>query len=240
MKRRAVMLLCMASRPLIGLSCSQFFTTFYRNGVAKHYTEALEQVGALPMLLPVLPELAADYARQVDAVLLTGGVDVHPRHFGEHPRRGLGAVDEQRDAFEEALYRAARELGKPVFGICRGLQMINVLEGGTLWQHLPDAPDSWIDHSQQADPPVLGHEVAFSAGSLLERHHGARALVNSYHHQAIRELAPTLRATAVAPDGIVEGIEGDGLLAVQWHPELLFAAHPHTLGTFKAFMSLLK
>lgn len=230
----------MSARPLIGLSCAQFSNPTGRNGVSKHYTQALELVGGLPLLLPILPDLAESYARSVDAVLLTGGVDVHPRHFGEHPRRGLGVVDEERDAFEFALYRAARNLGKPVFGICRGIQMINVLEGGTLHQHLPDVPDAWIDHAQMGDPPTLGHEVTLSEGSLLERHHGAKMLVNSYHHQALAQLAPTLRATAASPDGIVEGVEGEGIVAVQWHPELLVAAHPFALGTFKSFMSLLE
>lgn len=230
----------MSARPLIGLSCAQFSNPTARNGVSKHYTQALELVGGLPILLPNLPELADNYAQTVDAVLLTGGVDVHPRHFGEHPKRGLGVVDEERDAFEFALYRAARKLGKPVFGICRGVQMINVLEGGTLHQHLPDVPEAWIDHTQMADAPALGHEITLTENSLLEKHHGAKMFVNSYHHQAVAAVAPTLKATAFAPDGIIEALEGENLVAVQWHPELLFAAHPFALDTFKAFMSLLR
>ncbi|GGO25586.1 peptidase C26 [Deinococcus humi] len=199
----------------------------------------MEQVGGLPTLLPNLPDLAADYAAQVDAVVLTGGVDVHPRHFGQHPRRGLGEVDEARDAFETELYRAARALGKPVLGICRGVQMINVLEGGTLHQHLPDVQWAWADHAQRVHASTLGHEVTFTPGSLLGGTHGDRALVNSSHHQAIDEVAPTLQVTALAPDGVVEALEGDGVIGVQWHPEVLFQAHPHALGTFTAFMRLL-
>ena len=233
----------MPARPLIGLSTSQptegsglgrFF-----NGTSRAYAEALEAVGGVPLLLPTLPELAATYAASVDAVLLTGGVDVHPRHFGAHPVRGLGEVDEERDAFETALYREARALSKPVFGICRGVQMINVLEGGTLWQHLPDASQFWADHAQASRPPTLGHEVTFVPGSVLHAQHGERTFVNSYHHQALDVLAPTLTATAHAPDGLIEGVEGDGVIGVQWHPELLFRTHPHALGTFRAFMSLL-
>lgn len=230
-------------RPLIGLSTSQPTEAAALgrlfNGTSRRYAEALQEVGALPLLLPTLPELAEIYVQQVDAVLLTGGVDVHPRHFGEEPTRGLGVVDEERDAFESLLYYAARKLGKPVFGICRGIQIINVLEGGTLHQHLAPDDEFWVDHAQQGQPPALGHSVSFAQGSLLERTHGAQAWVNSYHHQALKRLAPTLQATATAPDGLVEGVEGEGLLAVQWHPELLFRAHPHALGTFQAFMKLL-
>lgn len=233
----------MPARPLIGLTTSQpsegsgLGRLF--NGTSLRYMEGLEAVGALPMLLPNLPELAQDYAKRVDAALFTGGVDVHPRHFGQHPQRGLGEVDEGRDAFEIALYRALRKLGKPVFGICRGAQMINVLEGGTLHQHLPNITEFWVDHAQVARPPVLGHVVSFTEGSLLAETHGGGALVNSYHHQAIDEVAPTLTTAATAPDGLVEAVEGEGLIGVQWHPELLFQAHPHALGTFQAFVKLL-
>lgn len=210
------------------------------HGAPRHYAQAVVQVGGTPLLLPTLPELAEEYAGRLDGVLLTGGVDMHPRHYGQAPRRHLGEVDEERDAFESALYRAARALGKPVLGICRGMQVMNVLEGGTLHQHLPDVPEAWADHAQVARSPTLGHEVRFVAGSRLGQAHGEVALLNSYHHQAVDELAPSLTITAYAPDGVVEGLEGDGLLGVQWHPEVLFERHPHALATFTAFMTLLK
>lgn len=231
----------MVARPLIGLSTSQTTDALSRgfNGTPRRYAEAVQAAGSTPLLLPVLPEAAAEYARRVDAVLLTGGVDLHPRHYGQVPRRGLGEVDEERDAFEIALYRAARELDKPVLGICRGMQVMNVLEGGTLHQHLPDVPEAWADHAQVAPAPVLGHEVSFVPGTLLERAHGPAAFLNSYHHQAVDEVAPTLRVTATAPDGVVEGVEGDGLIGVQWHPEMLFGRHPYALATFTAFLNLL-
>ncbi|MPY67672.1 gamma-glutamyl-gamma-aminobutyrate hydrolase family protein [Deinococcus sp. SDU3-2] len=228
----------MSARPRLGLSTSQLTQDLSHevNGVPRRYAEAVRLAGGLPLLLPNLPELAADYAAQVDAVVLTGGPDLHPRHYGQSPRRGLGEVDEQRDAFETALYRAARALGRPVLGICRGMQTLNVLEGGTLHQHLPDVPGFWADHAQVAQPPGLGHEVCLRPGSLLGRAHGAAAWVNSYHHQAVDAVAPGLTVTATAPDGVIEGLEGDGLLGVQWHPEMLLSRYPEALAPFRVFL----
>ncbi|ADV65682.1 gamma-glutamyl-gamma-aminobutyrate hydrolase family protein [Deinococcus maricopensis] len=230
----------MSRSPRIGLTSAQFpdahlGRTF--NGTSRAYTQGVAQAGGLPVLLPVLPDLAETYARDVDAVLFTGGVDLHPSLYAEHARRGLGEVDPERDAFEVALYRAARALGKPTFGICRGFQLINALEGGTLHQHLPDADGVWADHAQLSRPPVLAHAMTFTPGSQLARTHTDGQLVNSYHHQGVRDLAPTLTATAFAPDGLIEGVEGEGILAVQWHPELTFQTHPDTFGTFTAFLA---
>jgi putative glutamine amidotransferase len=233
----------MPARPRIAISTEQLpdaLSTAPLNGTSRVYAEAVAAVGGLPLLLPVLPEQAADYAAQADAVLLTGGHDVQPQCYGAQPRRGLGEVDEQRDRFETALYRAARALGRPVWAICRGVQLMNVLEGGTLHQHLPDVEEYWLDHAQLTRSPALGHAVDLAPGSRLARHHGERSDVNSYHHQAIDRLAPSLRAVATAPDGVIEAVEGDGLIGVQWHPELLYPVHPQGLQTFRAFMTLLE
>lgn len=232
----------MPARPLVGLSTDQFISGTsdgVRFGATRQYAQALAAVGALPLLLPSLPEQAADYAARIDAVLLTGGVDVQPALYGAHPRRGLGEVDEQRDAFETALYRAARALGKPVWAICRGVQLLNVLEGGTLHQQLPEVAGAWADHAQLSLPPALGHEVTLLPGSRLAQVHGERAQVNSYHHQAIDRLGAGLRVVATAPDGVIEAVEGAGVIGVQWHPELLYPDHPQGLQTFRAFMALL-
>ncbi|GGR20231.1 gamma-glutamyl-gamma-aminobutyrate hydrolase family protein [Deinococcus ruber] len=232
----------MAPRPLIGLTTSRPSEGYLQgfHGTPRHYAQAVAHVGGSPVLLPTLPELAEDFATRIDALLLTGGVDIHPRYYGQVPRRHLGEVDEERDAFESALYSAVRGLGKPVLGICRGMQLINVFEGGSLHQHLPEVASLWADHAQVGRAPTLGHTVEFVPDSRLGQAHPGTALVNSYHHQAVDVLAPGLRCTATAPDGATEAIEGEGLLGVQWHPELLFERHPHALGTFTAFMSLLK
>ncbi|GAA4000199.1 gamma-glutamyl-gamma-aminobutyrate hydrolase family protein [Deinococcus rubellus] len=210
------------------------------NGTSRLYMEGLLQVGAVPILLATLPQLIEDYAVQIDAGLFTGGVDLHPRIYGEHPRSGLGVTDDERDDFEVGLYHALRRQGKPVFGICRGIQLINVSEGGTLHQHLPSVPEVWIDHTQRANPPAIGHEIELIPESVLGRLYGSKALVNSYHHQAVNRLASTMGVVALSPDGLIEAVEGNNTIAVQWHPELMLPAHPSALYTFQAFMSLLQ
>lgn len=232
-----------APQPLIGLTCTQIGEYTYGrplNGLSVLYSQGITAVGGVPVLLPNLPEQAEAYAQRLDAVLFSGGADIHPRLYGKEPARHLGATDDARDDFEVALYHAARKLGKPVFGICRGLQLINALEGGTLHQHLPDVTELWVGHSQVVEPPALGHSIQFVEGSRLARTHGPEARLNSYHHQGIERLAPTLEATAHAPDGLIEGVEGEGIVAVQWHPEMMFGKYPVALGAFAAFMELLK
>lgn len=204
-------------------------------GTAQHYAQALWAAGATPTLLPLLPEAAEALIEGLDGLLLSGGVDLAPRYYGEEPDPQLGEVDDLRDETEVALYRAARARGLPVLGICRGLQVINVLEGGTLWQHLDG-------HSQGEDGQpytATTHPVRFEGGGLLARHHPGETQVNSHHHQAVKRVAPTLRVAARTPDGLVEALEGDGVVCVQWHPEATFECAPETNGTFRAYMELL-
>ena len=174
------------------------------------------------MLLPTLPELAADFAARVDAVLLIGGVDLHPQYYGQVPRRHLGEVDEERDAFEHALYRAVRVLGKPVLGICRGMQVLNVAYGGTLDQHL----DGTQEHHRRNPGTFEGndHPVRLAAGSLAARATGEeehRTL--SHHHQGVGELGDGLVVTGWSPfEQLPEAVEDPRcrfVLGVQWHPE---------------------
>lgn len=199
------------------------------------YAEAIVTAGGLPVFAPnPEPSLAEAYLERVDGLLLSGGGDIDPAHFGALPDKQLGYVDAVRDAFELALYRAAKRQGKPVLGICRGLQVINVAEGGTLYQHLPDLPFTHQHSQQSADGGPL-HRVTLM-DSQLARAIGRRELaVNSYHHQAIERLGDNLQAVAHSADGIIEAIEGTGspfVLGVQWHPELR-AGDPEQLAPFK-------
>jgi putative glutamine amidotransferase len=234
----------MAPRPLVlissgtvnvdlGLRRESVFT-------GRNYALAIHAEGGLPVVAPVLDPSAAEEAiARVDALLLSGGADIDPAHFGQAPQPDLGVVDPERDAFEMALYRAARTAGKPVFGVCRGIQLINVAEGGSLHQHLP-ALGRGLQHSQADRGGLPHHRVALAEGSKLRAAFGADAVfVNSYHHQGLDRLGEGLQTVAHAEDGLVEAVEGTSgawLLAVQWHPEMSYATHPDQRPPFRAFL----
>ena len=184
-------------------------------GVTEWIPGPLAAAGAVPMVLPLLPQeslpVSACLAR-LDALLLAGGDDLDPGTYGDRPHPTTTGVDRQRDDIEIALGDAAIDLGVPVLGVCRGMQVLNVALGGRLCQDV-------ADHALAAPGT---HPVCTAAGSLARRLIGARADVNSLHHQAVADLGRRLRATAWSDDGVVEAIElpGHAVLGVQWHPEL--------------------
>jgi putative glutamine amidotransferase len=186
-----------------------------------NYVRALIAADLVPLLVPPLldPDRAGAVLAAVSGLVLTGGEDVHPARYGAMPHAKLEEPDTTRDAIELALYRAARERRLPVLAICRGIQLVNVAEGGTLYQDLPSQHPSPVNHAD----PTGRHALRIEPGSLLHRTVGDPASVNSRHHQAVQALAPGLRAVAWAEDEVIEGVElraGDAwLLAVQWHPE---------------------
>ena len=205
----------------------------------QNYASALVRTGLLPTLAPTLPaELAAELLDAVDGVVFSGGADVDPARFGQRPSRNLGVVDAQRDAFELALYHAARERGLPILGICRGIQLIAIAAGGTVHQHLQDVPDT-CQHEQRDPGGDPLHTIQLTAPSVLLDVFGTRSVtVNSYHHQAVDAVPDGLRVTARAEDGVIEALEADAgsfVLAVQWHPEMAFDRHPAQLAPFVAF-----
>ena len=206
----------------------------------RNYAQAVLAEGGLPMLAAVVDAAAApEFVARADALLLSGGVDIDPARFDQPPQPDLGVVDPERDAFEIALYRAARAASKPVLGICRGIQLINVAEGGSLHQHLP-ALGRGVQHSQADKGGQPHHRVTLAEGSALRAGFGAEAgFVNSFHHQGLDRLGENLRAVAHAEDGLVEAVEataGAWLLGVQWHPEMSYAALPDQRTPFRAFL----
>jgi putative glutamine amidotransferase len=227
-------------RPRIVLTTSTEFRDrgLRRNDslTGQNYSEALVLAGGLPLLAANLdPDLADSYAESADGVLFTGGVDIDPVNFGRQPEPGLGRVDPQRDAFELALYRAARTRGLPILGICRGIQLINVAEGGTLHQHLPALPQA-LQHTQVDIAGIPSHTVALEPSCRLAKAFGASELrANSYHHQAVDRLGDGLRAVGHTADGLIEAVEasdGSLVLGVQWHPEMSFARYREHLLPF--------
>ena len=229
--------------PLIGLTARHqpgepsFF-------LQQNYSRAVLKGGGVPLMLP--PILSAEEIESLlgtlDALILTGGEDINPLLYGSTPHPKLGAVHTERDRFEIALCRAWLKTGKPLLGICRGLQLLNVAAGGVLIQDIASECPSAMRHTHQGPTTDPVHTVEVKEGSLLGRFLGVQqgdaaptVIVNSLHHQAVSSIAPGFRVSALAPDGIIEGIEandGTAVLGVQWHPENLFDAHPEQLRLF--------
>ncbi len=192
--------------------------------------EALQSAGALPLLVPCLdPGLAGEWLAVADGLLVAGGAfDIPPERYGEARRPACGPSRPERTAFEEAIAGAALAAGLPVLGVCGGMQLLAVLRGGTLHQHLPE--DLGLVHEQPPPKDVPSHGVAVEPGSLLARVAGPDPLeVNSTHHQAVKDPGRGVRVTGRAPDGVVEAVELEGpgfALGVQWHPEALAGRDP--------------
>jgi putative glutamine amidotransferase len=208
-----------------------------------NYARSLEGAGLIPLVVPPLtdPARAGEILDSAGGLLLTGGEDVDPKRYGAAPHPKLGTINPQRDATELALIEAARTRRLPVLAICRGVQILNVAYGGTLHQDLPSERPSAVMHDSPRDVHARSHEVTIMAGSRLAAATGATTMaVNSYHHQAVDRCGTGLHVTAVAPDGVIEGVEVDDpawwVLAVQWHPEdLTTDVRSWDRGIFKAF-----
>ena len=197
-----------------------------RSGLNVGYLRSVLNAGGVPLILsPVLEPANAEAALEGCAgLVLTGGEDLDPSWYGEAPHPALGDVSAERDRFELALFAAARARELPVLGVCRGLQLINVALGGSLWQDLPSERPADVEHDPHSARHERTHEVRVSRGSRLAAALGVESLLtNSFHHQAIKRLAAGLHASAHAPDGAIEGVESaenePWLVAVQWHPE---------------------
>lgn len=190
------------------------------------YLESVRRAGATPRELTLADQPAA-VAAEVDGLLLTGGGDIDPALYGAAPHSTFSAAEPGRDAFEIALVRAVLEAGKPVFAICRGMQVLNVALGGDLVQDIPTEVNGAAHHDVREPRYALAHEVWTTQGSrfsTLMREKlvdGESCQVNSRHHQAVKHLGAGLEVVATAPDGVIEAVERPGAfcLGVQWHPE---------------------
>lgn len=207
------------------------------------YARSVQQAGGIPITLP----LSADYnvvleqVRIVDGILLSGGQDVNPLLYNEQPNVLMGNTCPERDTFEMLVIKAAVELNKPIFGICRGSQIINTYFGGTLYQDNSMKDDSKIRHANASNPQLPIHHVSVEPGSFLANAvKKAEIITNSFHHQSIKEVASGFEAVAYAPDGIVEAIEYKGadkwICAVQWHPEMMSGQDVDSQNIFKYFI----
>lgn len=207
------------------------------------YVRAIEELGGIPLILPLVADRTARarLLKDVDGLLLTGsGPDLPPVLYGERQRYTFRVVSERRSTFELEMVRLARRADLPVLGICGGMQAMNVACGGSLFQDIPSQITKSLQHRQPTPATNLSHAVTVTSGSLLRRILRTMSLrVNSSHHQSVKAVAPSLIASAVAPDGIVEAIESPThrfFLGIQWHPEFLFDRHPLHRKLFEAFL----
>ena len=212
------------TRPLIGVTIGysthnrEFFT------LRDDYVRAVEKAGGLPVVLaPGRPEDSADLLSKLDGLLLTGGADVDPGLYGEPAHETVTRVIPERDAFEIGLCREALRRDQPLLAICRGHQVLNVATGGTLIQDIPSQVEGARDHDPDRERWETAHEVRILPRTRLREILGAETIdVNSFHHQAVRELGHGLVVSAASADEVIEGIEAPGrrlALGVQWHPE---------------------
>jgi putative glutamine amidotransferase len=230
----------MTTIPRIGITMS--LEQEGKQFVMRDYTDAIMEAGGIPFLLPytVNERVIAQMSRDLDGLLLTGGGDIDPTLFDEEPHPGLREIVPDRDEMEIALIEHFMAQNKPIFGICRGCQILNIALGGDMYQDLATQKEEVIQHSQQAPRNHASHTVHISEGSLLHRIFNKNAAkVNSFHHQAIRSVAPVLRVSALARDGVIEAIESQShafVLGVQWHPECMVKTDADSRQMFRAFV----
>lgn len=188
--------------------------------------EAIVKSGGVPVIFPsVDPKFIEDYIDMFDGIIFAGGVDVDPTFYNEEPHLHLGMTYLKRDIFEIELLKQAVKNGKAILGICRGMQLINVSLGGTLYQDLSENKSIYVKHAQDAPGNFPSHHANIKADSRLHQLIGERPYINSRHHQVLKQIAPTLRVVANADDGVVEAVESidsDQILGLQWHPENTF------------------
>ncbi|MDP7341944.1 MAG: gamma-glutamyl-gamma-aminobutyrate hydrolase family protein [Alphaproteobacteria bacterium] len=231
------------NRPVIGLTLDHEpaggYSKFPWYAMRENYFSAVARAGGLPIALPHEPERVEEYLALIDGLVVTGGAfDVDPALFGAAERHDSVSTKDRRTQFELAITRAAHAADMPALGICGGQQLMNVALGGTLIQHIPDTISDALAHEQPNPRDEPGHAVALTPDSALHRITGrAEMQVNSAHHQAVDAAAPGVNVNALAPDGVIEGIEDPGrrwFIGVQWHPEFAIDA-----GDERIFESLL-
>ena len=218
------------SKPLIGLTTTRIpnqdgLPTF---AVNQPYARSISMAGGIPILIPLnlADEDVDQLLARLDGILFTGGYDIEPQRYGSQPHPKAKQIDKERDRQECQLVQAAINAGRPFLGICRGLQVINVAMGGSLYEHLADQLPGCLAHDNHDKPrDFLAHAVSIERDTLLDQIIPCnQTQVNSLHHQGVNRLASALRPSAISSDGLVEALELPDVrfgLAVQWHPEEL-------------------
>lgn len=236
-------------KPIIGISSSINIENGgpwpgYRRCYANEdYINAVIKNGGIPYIIPcnTNEDVIKDQVSLIDGLLLTGGHDVSPRNYKQEPHPKLGEILPERDVFDLTLLKHAEERQIPVFGVCRGLQIMNVYYGGTLYQDVSQNNEFTIKHDQEHTPTMVSHTVTIRKDSKLYDVLALESLmVNSFHHQMIEHLAEGFLVTAESNDRVIEAIERENypyMLAVQWHPEMLHAVDESMSALFGQFIA---
>lgn len=235
-------------KPVIGIAGNilimegGMFPGIQKDYVNRDYVKSICQAGGVPIIMPSTDEEETVRAQVLvlDGLLLSGGWDMEPQLYGEEPMWQQGFTMPEVDRFYLNVIKAAIEMGKPVFGICKGIQAINVAFGGTLYQDIPTQLQNTVKHNQSAPRECGTHSVNIIKDSFLGECLPPLIQINSFHHQSIKKLASGFRVVAQASDGVIEGVErleGSFVAAVQWHPEMM-ASHGNLemMGLFEHFI----
>ncbi len=231
-------------KPVIGIT-SNFKTINDRLNCAidYDYISAVNKAGGIGLILPIITDegILDDYSQILDGLVFSGGEDIETSYYGENPIEQIGTICLDRDICEMGLFKRAYEKNIPVLGICRGMQLINVALGGSLYQDIKTQIDVTLEHRSKKE--LVGqphHSVKVMKDSMLYKMLGVReADVNSFHHQSLKDIGRGLKVTAITPKGIIEGIESEEkefLIGVQWHPEKLIGEYPLFNGIFDTFI----
>lgn len=231
-------------KPLIGVPLINNGNNFSYH-LNNAYAQSIQEAGGIPILFPIGREEgdANQMISNIHGLLMPGGPDVSPILYGEEPRWEVTESYEDADVFQIKMIKMAYAKNIPVFGICRGIQLINVAFGGSLWQDIKNQTDSEICHMQDVIiRDGRTHTIEISQDSILSKIMGKNeVLVNSFHHQAVKDLADGFKVTARTKDGIIEAMElEDKILAVQWHPEALSDKYPDNRRLFEYFIKISK
>lgn len=200
-------------------------STFNVNYSPLGFTQAIEKVGGSPIILPVMnSDNAKELISIVDGLLLTGGEDVSPRFYNEEPRMVIGTTSPERDHSEILLLEEAMRQNKPILGVCRGMQLINVVMGGSLYQDLSENPNITLQHMQKTRPHYPTHSINIKSNSHIAKIYKTGDYVNSFHHQVLKDIVDDLTVVAWSKDDVPEAVEcfkdHQSILGLQWHPEL--------------------
>ena len=234
---------------LIGISGSINYECdgiYPQNFINTAYTDSILTAGAAPIIIPIChnDDAIKKIVSSLDGILLSGGPDIHPTLFNEEPHKNIGSIVNARDILDFKIIKYAFEMKKPILGICRGLQVINVFFGGTLYQDIDSQTKSEVQHQQKSRGDLATHSVSIKANSFLHNIFGDKTLVNSFHHQSIKDMAKGFDEIATSiNDNIVEAIEykeDHFIVGLQWHPELLAEKNTQMQEIFNSFIKAIK